>query len=630
MATRFLKLDLAKDARDFEPSALRLGVSFLDREGANYRALNKQLGLMIAEPEWNGEDVSFFVSDQTDARLHDIQCEPVTAKDLSSVKSLKQDFETLKLKLRENKADSRTADLFGAMARHFDETSAPMGGQSVGNHFFRYRDKGGTWRLVWCWGYQRRDKEPGDPRICTNPACRQLFLRRRSGDRDCPGCVRIRKRIPWLRVAMLLALVLLIGVGGFVATQWPGKGVVPSGNSASRLVVTPADWAAPAGSQMKYRVVRASDAGQEEDVTSDVVPVSEDPKVARFEQGTTTIHARSRGKTAVHFYLGDEEVHATVAVEAPRNPESIRLEPDTVTLGMGATADLILRGDFGDGQFVDLTEMAEWDPVAGSNVSCNAGRLEGMAPGEATVVARYRATPDDPYVSNETKITVVEEQYSKLEIVVRPSTIIEGSTAELEVSLVNSKGEKRSALNSSLLSVEVDDESVASVDGDLLRARQLGTGVVTASFGDLNATGEFTVKRDLSGRFVVTPKDLQLYVGELANLDVVSASAEAVHVISSSEEIVAVESGTTVIGRAPGKATLTITQEAREAKVQVEVEAARAEVACLRAAAIIGAGGSFGADSPCRTHPRRSAVRPVPRCGDLGEDSVGGGRRIGR
>ncbi len=580
MATRFLKLDLSKEARDFEPVALRLGVALLDRQAANYRVLNEHLGRLIAEPEFLDDDVSFYVSDESGARFHNVQCEPVSAKDLAAVKTLRLDFESLKKQLHQHTSDS---DVFTAAACHFDVTATATGSQPVGNHFFRYRDEGGKWRLVWCWGYQRSDNEPADPKICTNPSCRQLFVRRRSGDRDCPGCSEERKNPAskkWMMVSGLL--ILLAAVGGFLVSElFNGDNDVPPA-SGNELAVIPPVWSAPSGSRLEYRVVRLSGSGEEQDVTSDVVPYSDDPKVVRFEKGTTIIHARSRGKTAVHFYLGEQQVHATVDIQPPRNPASVQLDPATITLGVGTTEKLTLRGDFGDGKLVDLTEMARWEPVDGSSVSCTAGRLEGIAVGDSTIVARYRATPDDPFVSAEAKIVVVDEEYSSLKIVVDPSEFSEGNTGKLLITVANQDGEQRSVLDSSLLSVEVDDRSVATVDGGRLRAVQAGKGNVTASLGELTASCDFTVTTDRSGRFAVLPKDLQLFVGELAELDVISASAEAIHVASSSPEIVSVETGTTVIGRSPGKATLTITQEARETTVEVEVQSPR-----LKAIAIV-------------------------------------------
>lgn len=571
MATRFLRLDLAEDSTDYEPFAIRPGLALLDRERANYRALNRRLGRLVGEPEWEGDCVSFFVSDETGARHHNIQCEPVTAKDLSGVRALREDFEAIKSKLQDAGANSRDASVLAAARAHLEESTR---GNEFGHHLFRYRDDGGKWRLVWAWGYQRRDQAPGNPKICTNPTCRQLFVRRHSGARDCPGCAGERansKPKPLLR--MLIPLLVLIACGaGWYASRFLNKPGAPVPGDA-KLVVQPADWKSPAGGQREYRVILSSgDEASDEDVTARVISISDDPKVARFEKGTTTLVGRAAGKTAIHFYLGDEVTHATVEIEAPRNPASIRLEPQDVTLGIGSTEQLRLLGDYGDGQLIDLTEMAQWEPIDDATVSCNMGRLEGISTGDATIAAKFQATPEDPLLSAQATIRVADQEYSSLEIAIDPGTLREGTSALVAVSLVGAGGELQNAMGSSSLSLSVVDSTLAVLEGDRLHALRSGTGKLLASFGNLTAETPFTVQPDLSGRFVVTPRELQLYVGEVVELDVVSGSSEAIHIQSSSPQTVALESGTSVVGKAPGKAVLTVTQEAREVKVEVEVK----------------------------------------------------------
>jgi hypothetical protein len=576
MATPFLKVDLSPGARDFEQAALDPGVPLLDRTGTHYRTLKKWLGRLIAEPEWKGTEVSFFVCDDKGARPHDIRCEAASVSDRASVKGLKEDMEAIKRRLQEAKPDVKEQRLHQALVRHFNAAVNPTGPKQSEYYFFRYLDHG-TWRLAWCWGYQRKDVVPAVATICTNPACRQLFLRRQEGSRDCPGCsstavAKPKAKSGLAKYAMITVIIALIAAGlGYAAKSfWPNNNsVIGPTPTTEGLLVMPADWSGPAGAQLIYKVVQKAKVG-EEDVTAQVVPVAENPKIARVDRSTGKIHARSAGKTTVVFYLGDQKAEATVSVRPPEQPTSIKLDPAEVTLGIGTTAQLRVQGEVA-GQWLDLTESAEWESIHSRSVSCQAGKLEGLAEGEATVVARYRATDGDEYRRAEAKIKVVKEKYTKLELAVSPTSFKEGTDAALKVQVATAEGTQRPVLNSSLLTLHIDLPNVAAVEGELLRGLRAGKGKLSGKFGELTANADFTVENDPSRHFIVSPQSLKLMVGELAELQVSSASIESIRVVSSTPSIVAIESELKVVGRAPGKAELTIKQEAREAKIEVEV-----------------------------------------------------------
>src|SRR5205085_2616996 len=152
-----------------------------------------------------------------------------------------------------------------------------------------------------CFGFQRKDMEPAPATICTNPACRLLFIRRQDSGRDCPQCassvsnkaaprVVAPRRSRAKPVLGLLLLGALVGVAAYVLLN--GIPFHPS-----PLVVTPAVWKGPVGSELSFKVIRNSAYGKKEDVSALVVPVSEDLRIARVEKGGTRIFARSHGKT---------------------------------------------------------------------------------------------------------------------------------------------------------------------------------------------------------------------------------------------------------------------------------------------------------------------------------------------
>jgi len=117
MARRFVRVDLSDGARDFRPLAIEPGVAVLDRPGATAKILFKWLGGMVAEPEWRGDRVDFFVRDDHGGRLEEVVCQPASSEDLQGL--LKDDMALLAERLEKAKADSSTERaVLGAVRKH--------------------------------------------------------------------------------------------------------------------------------------------------------------------------------------------------------------------------------------------------------------------------------------------------------------------------------------------------------------------------------------------------------------------------------------------------------------------------------------------------------------------------------
>ena len=282
MVKRFLRLDLSPDGADFETVALEPGLPVLDKTNAHFRILQRWLGRFVAEPEWHGKSVDLFVCDDQKGRILDVSCEPITDTDLQRNRELKQDYNELLTRLKSAKPQAEEAKFYEAIIRHARKTLTESGSAEKECHLFKYR-VGSVWRLVWGWGYQRKDLEPGMPRVCTNPECNQLyFVRDSAGSRDCPQCVTRagagakRSRLG-LRTWVLLALVALIAGGlGYFFRGGDDDGRKSGGGLV--LQATPEKWTGPAGSQIHYAVTHYESNDREEDVTTQVIAVAEDSK----------------------------------------------------------------------------------------------------------------------------------------------------------------------------------------------------------------------------------------------------------------------------------------------------------------------------------------------------------------
>ncbi len=95
-------------------------------------------------------------------------------------------------------------------------------------------------------------------------------------------------------------------------------------------------------------------------------------------------------------------------------------------------------------------------------------------------------------------------------------------------------------------------------------------------------------------RFDVKPKDLQLAVGEIAELGVNASGDSAILYASAAPEIAEVIEGNRIAGRSPGVATITVSQGAQQERVRVVVEAKKVkEIFFVPSRAVVLVDGSL-------------------------------------
>ena len=261
------------------------------------------------EPEWHGDAVELFVCDEEQARLNNVRCEPATkADDLRRNRELGQELKEFSGRLgRSNRRPRRSSS-----TRRSSTTSgvtAEAGPAHAECHLFKYRE-GNNWRLVWGWGYQRRNLAPATPTIRTNPGCsfavRPLCRRgpRLSGVRGQGRGTEIRDQRsrsgvePLISVLCLLLLAAAAGVGGYLLRDrlWPGPPPPPPVGFS----VEPETWTTPLDGQIQFTVFHSGPDGQKEDVTSQAVAVVEDPSVVSMENSAPrAMRARSAKRSSI-------------------------------------------------------------------------------------------------------------------------------------------------------------------------------------------------------------------------------------------------------------------------------------------------------------------------------------------
>jgi len=574
MATRIFQVDLSDNARDYRPTATEPGLGMLDRAGANHGILRRWLGDFVADPEFQGDHVNFFVREEERGRLENIECYPATKHDLQG--ALKADLEALDARIKKAKPDSRTEQLLHKIVRQtFTNLTRDLEQSDHDSFFFQYREPGQPWKLLWCWGYQRADIQPGKALICSNNNCQQLYVYRQDGDDQCPGCTtkggRKKGGLPygltWTGIiSTALALLLLLML--FMLLNPP------------TLVATPGKLDVPAGGKITFKITDQRYFFFSSDVTDRVLASSEDPNIVAFEKHGARAKARQIGVTQVTFRLQDRVTTAMVNVTIPSPPDSISVEPKELHLGIGSVGQVHVFGHYKDQSDVDFTDTVEWEITDEKKVFGSKGLFEGAAEGDTDVIAKLVVSPlDGKSLDAKVKVDVKKVAYKALEVDVKPRELDIDQAGVITVDALDEAGARYRFLGSSQLALEVQPSSTAKVDGDAVigvaagKAKLIGT--LTKRHGGIIGEREFTVGNTsvlAAGTFETVPgKELTIHVGEYFKFQVISASKDPIESASDNPAVVGISGPTAISGLKAGTANITLKQAGQSKIIAVTV-----------------------------------------------------------
>jgi hypothetical protein len=568
MATRFVRVDLSDEARDFSPMAIEPGVPMLDRAGANAKIVYRWLGGLTAEPQWEGESVNFFARDDKGGRLEEVICQPASQNDLRTI--LKDEVAKLRDRLQKARAETNTERLLKRlMSRTVEDLVESPARSDADSYFFRYRDVNNQWRLVWCWGYQRADQEPAPAVVCTDPACNMLFVRRPGRSPKCPSCAALLSLRPVRKTNFGRSLLIGAGLLALLALLlwWWGR--------PNRLMAEPSTITAPSGSRVAVKVIRPS-LFHRDDVSRQALGITLDPSVLVYDQleGTARLVGAPGSGTVLRFQMGDLKVDVPVTIGPAAVPTKVTIEPATVELGIGTTASLKLIGEYTGGTTVDLTEAAQWKPLNDGKVYAADGFLEGLAPGTDTISAKYRPSEGGAALEATANVSVRDIAFKSLATVINPDPVGVGRGSALQIDAVTSDGKHYSVVRSSKLKTAVEPAELAVVNAGDLEGRHVGKGTLKASFRTTKLASENPFSVTLPAgidRLTANPEKLAMVVGEIADLNVLSPSSETIKYTSSKPKIVELTADNRVVGRGAGKADITIEQGVQKCTVQVTV-----------------------------------------------------------
>jgi len=563
MATPFARVDLSPNARDFRPIAIEPGVPLLDQSGANDRIVFRWLGGMAAEPQWRGESAAFFVRDDQGGRLTNVVVQPAGISDLRG--PLAEQLDQLRERLEKAQPETSTeVTLHRFLLEAFQAQAGDESRDDLDAFFFKWRSAEGgdaPWRLAWAWGYRRVDQEPVPAALCNDAECKLLFMRR-AGQPNCPACQKLvpsgpkkpRRRGRQLAIPLLLLLILAALVWWW--THPP------------RLVVQPYEVAGPVGSRTELRILKMGLLPLlSEDVTGLAEGYSVDPTIARFDPSMAAVTLQDEGSTVLRFHFGsirsaEVPVRAGPAIE----PDELVIVPGEVKLAVGSTAQLKLIGRMEDGAEYDLSPLAEWYPQPPSDevlFSWN-GLLEGIGAGESTVTAGYRSTPNAPTRTAKADVKVAPVEFAALEVNLGPGPLGLNRPSRLEVDGVSADGERFRLTQSSRLRTEVSPPYLARVAGPTLSGRAVGKGRLSVKMGldgKLSASTPIEVAPAAGvSELTVAPEQLEMIVGQVADLSIVSPNQAPIELISADVDVVEVSQDRRLVAREPGETRVTVAQ----------------------------------------------------------------------
>ncbi len=284
------------------------------------------------------------------------------------------------------------------------------------------------------------------------------------------------------------------------------------------------------------------------------------------------------GTTARLTLYGDRlsKVKEGVKVD-PKDPQLVK-EPD----GSYWTRDWSKR---------DLNDGAEWRAHNDGIVYHFEGLVEGLKEGKTSfTAARYPLSKGKP-LEAPVAAAVAKIEFTKLELGIDPLPVLLGQGSKLHIDAGSKAGKKYSVLESSRLALRVDPPNLAKLYGTLIEGRLVGKGKLVATFRQaagkpLSSTLDFEVTPGGIDRLVVSPEQIEMVVGEIADLTVLSPYSAPIKITSTKPDVVEVTKENRLVGRAEGAAKVEVVQGKEIREVAVNVAAAKILSLALKPSAV--------------------------------------------
>ena len=323
-----------------------------------------------------------------------------------------------------------------------------------------------------------------------------------------------------LRFAAVRSAVGCLAVSFVSACGGSDAGPLEGGTSPTpvSIVVTPTDGVVAVDQVIAFAAVVTRSDGTTEDVTERATWTSSDDSVLRprvnsdfigIDEGTATVTATF------------EELAASVGVEVTSPIVELEVVPRGVTIDVNETREITAIGTFATGARTEVTTQVDWESSDTSVFTVAAGRVTGVAPGNAVVTARAGE------VTATSRIAVREPTIVGLDIRGPDGVLPAGQTVQLTAEATLSSGATMDITGDVVWRSEAP--AVATIGNDPDNAG-LVTGVAVGRTGivavhpptALEATRAVAVSAPILERVVVEPRTSEINAGEFQFLTAVA------------------------------------------------------------------------------------------------------------
>jgi Bacterial Ig-like domain (group 2). len=216
------------------------------------------------------------------------------------------------------------------------------------------------------------------------------------------------------------------------------------------------------------------------------------------------------GESTITATFGAKEATAKVIVS--NEIDRIEISPDPASVVKGKTVQLKATAFFQDGTDRDVTKEATWtsETVSIATIGAKTGLAKGEKVGTTKITATYngKSGTKDLTVTNEVVGIVVEPN---------PSKVIKGGTIPLTATATLEDGTEQDVTKLATWTTESSTIATVGEKTGIVKGLEIGTTVITASYGGDKGISELTVTNDATS-IKVTPEKSTIIKGKSVQL----------------------------------------------------------------------------------------------------------------
>lgn len=341
----------------------------------------------------------------------------------------------------------------------------------------------------------------------------------------------------------------------------------------ARVEVTPASVEMVVGDTLELAV--ATFGTSETELAGRVVQLTSDaPTVVAVIDGLRLVGLAAGSARAT---ATSEGVSTVVAVHvAPAGVATVELTPDSLSLGVGATARLGVLVRDRSGALMDPSLVTFSSSDEGIATVSDDGVVTAAAPGRADIVGTAGS------VTATVSVEVVRESVGRVSITPTTVSVSAGRTTTLVATVLDAAGRELTGRQVVWLST---NPAVATVgDSGRVRGVSQGVAIITATVEGVTASAGVTVTRARVATITLTPADDTLEVGDTVTIvaSLLDATGRAVPDAtvtwaSSAPDVATVAPSGLVTAVAPGTTEVTATVDGISSAASIQVEEAVTE-----------------------------------------------------